>query len=175
MKRFLTRYNAAPSREMAEQLADLEGISYSLIKYTDNVDVIYIYTDEGGFKWFLWSDGKLTLANSMPDDIPKPYISDDAVSLITKAFNSSSDSPKCGWLKLARIKQILSRRVVAVDNSLTLDCDSSVEKLLVEYLDGTSDYLLTVTCESENSDYFSFEVYKEGEYQCQLEEIQFAA
>jgi hypothetical protein len=154
MERYMTRRYVALDWHAAVRLARLEGLPLDDIRYSSGVEVLHRTV-----WWAWWSDQRLTTAIGLSDEVWPRSLSLDAVQLISEVWESDSAAPQCGWVTLAKVKRIVSCRVVRVGRPLgkyrpeTWECltvlfQDRQEGTLYRFWKGYDDgYLCDVRCE----------------------------
>ncbi|MEM9808537.1 MAG: hypothetical protein AAF959_25025 [Cyanobacteria bacterium P01_D01_bin.56] len=62
--------------------------------------------------WAWWSDLKMTTAIGLSQEVQPQGLAPDAAQLISEVWESDVIEPECGWLLLAKVRQISSCAVI---------------------------------------------------------------
>lgn len=122
------RYVAVDWAE-AIRLAQLDGTAVGDIRCQQDIELLH-RTDW----WAIWSDGRLTTAIGLPEDLCPEGLSGDAIALIDEVWIGGAIAPQCGWALLGSVEKIL-----ACEQVCTLDCKGNMVyqgTLAVRFADG---------------------------------------
>ena len=142
MERYRTRRYVAITWADALRLAGVDGTPAEDILYVSHVELIH-RTEW----WAWWSDLKITTAIGLPQNLQPQRLAPDAAQLISDVWESDVIQPRCGWLLLAEVRQILSREIIwqgerrgqyqpETWERLRIECQDSREVLLYRVLQG---------------------------------------
>ncbi|MEL7358240.1 MAG: hypothetical protein AAFN40_16955 [Cyanobacteria bacterium J06560_6] len=121
------RYVAVDWAE-AVRLAQLDGTAVGDIKCQQDIELLH-RTDW----WAIWSDGRLTTAIGLPEDLCPEGLSVDAIALIDEVWMGGAIAPQCGWALLAKVERIVACERVGV--SCGEETSASQEKLTLQFND----------------------------------------
>jgi hypothetical protein len=130
MARYVTQQRVSTSWDAAVRFAHREGTPIQAIRCSPNVELVH-RTDW----WAWWSDGQMTVAIGLPDELRPQELSPDAVNLIDGVWFSHSPAPRCGWELLAQVQQILKIKRLSKIASRNDFFSSILERIVVKFSD----------------------------------------
>jgi hypothetical protein len=128
----------------AAHLRDLVAgkLGKATIHGPDDVEPLH-RNDPGG--WVLWSDGKMTTAIGLHDATRPRSLTQAAEQLITLARGSDSREPEVGWAALTEVQRVVERTVVEQGGPNGYYQPRTVERIVVEMRDGSTQIWLQTT------------------------------